>query len=50
MFMRDGSLVHFPPQMALLNRLQFGLYSVLAKLDVEVDYAQLVGEVLAEQL
>jgi len=27
--------------MVFMNRVQFGLYSVLARLDVEVDYAQL---------
>ena len=28
-----------PPDMLFVNRLQFGFYSVLARLDVEVDYA-----------
>ena len=28
-----------PPEMLFINRLQFGFYSVLARLDVEVDYA-----------
>jgi predicted unusual protein kinase regulating ubiquinone biosynthesis (AarF/ABC1/UbiB family) len=28
-----------PPEMVFVNRLQFGFYSVLARLDVEVDYA-----------
>jgi predicted unusual protein kinase regulating ubiquinone biosynthesis (AarF/ABC1/UbiB family) len=28
-----------PPEMLFLNRLQFGFYSVLARLDVEVDFA-----------
>jgi predicted unusual protein kinase regulating ubiquinone biosynthesis (AarF/ABC1/UbiB family) len=28
-----------PPEMVFINRLQFGFYSVLARLDVEVDYA-----------
>ena len=28
-----------PPDMLFMNRLQFGLYSVLARLDAEVDYA-----------
>jgi len=27
-----------PPEMVFINRLQFGFYSVLARLDVEVDY------------
>ena len=29
-----------PPEMVFVNRLQFGFYSVLARLDVEVDYAR----------
>jgi predicted unusual protein kinase regulating ubiquinone biosynthesis (AarF/ABC1/UbiB family) len=29
-----------PPDMIFVNRLQFGFYSVLARLDVEVDYAR----------
>ena len=29
-----------PPDMLFVNRLQFGFYSVLARLDVEVDYAR----------
>ena len=29
-----------------MNRLQFGFYSVLARLDVEVDYAQVESEFL----
>jgi predicted unusual protein kinase regulating ubiquinone biosynthesis (AarF/ABC1/UbiB family) len=29
-----------PPDMLFVNRLQFGFYSVLARLDVEVDYAE----------
>jgi hypothetical protein len=28
-----------PAEMLFVNRLQFGFYSVLARLDVEVDYA-----------
>ncbi len=35
---KDGSFVNPPPQLALMNRLQFGFYSVLAQLDVEVSY------------
>jgi hypothetical protein len=33
--------VMLPPTMILLNRLQFGFYSVLARLDVSVDYASI---------
>ncbi len=36
---KDGSFVMLPPAMLFLNRLQFGFYSVLARLDVKVDYA-----------
>ena len=36
---KDGSFVMLPPAMLFLNRLQFGFYSVLARLDVTVDYA-----------
>lgn len=35
---KDGSFVAPPPQLALMNRLQFGFYSVLAQLDVSVNY------------
>lgn len=36
---RDSGFVPMKPGMALMNRLQFGFYSVLARLDVAVDYA-----------
>ncbi len=36
---KDKSFVMLPPAMLLLNRLQFGFYSVLARFDVTVDYA-----------
>jgi predicted unusual protein kinase regulating ubiquinone biosynthesis (AarF/ABC1/UbiB family) len=39
MFAKDGSFVQLPPNMVFLNRLQFGFYSVLARLEVEADYA-----------
>jgi predicted unusual protein kinase regulating ubiquinone biosynthesis (AarF/ABC1/UbiB family) len=35
----DEELFTMPPDMLFINRLQFGFYSVLARLDVEVDYA-----------
>jgi predicted unusual protein kinase regulating ubiquinone biosynthesis (AarF/ABC1/UbiB family) len=38
-FAKDGSFVMPSPGMAFMNRLQFGFYSVLARLDVEADYA-----------
>ncbi len=37
----DGSVVALPPGVFFMNRLQFGFYSVLARLDAEVDYATL---------
>jgi predicted unusual protein kinase regulating ubiquinone biosynthesis (AarF/ABC1/UbiB family) len=37
-----------PVGVALLNRLQFGFYSVLARLDATVDYAALQRELLAQ--
>lgn len=37
-----------PPHMLFVNRLQFGLYSVLAKLDVEVDYAAVESIIVRE--
>ena len=36
-----------PPDMLFVNRLQFGFYSVLARLDVEVDYAAVERAFLA---
>ena len=38
-FKKGGNFVPLPRGMLFMNRLQFGFYSVLAKLDVEVDYA-----------
>lgn len=37
--MRKGEFVQMPPGILFLNRLQFGFFSILARLDVEVDYA-----------
>jgi predicted unusual protein kinase regulating ubiquinone biosynthesis (AarF/ABC1/UbiB family) len=36
----DDSFVPMPEGMLFMNRLQFGFYSVLARLDAEVDYAE----------
>jgi len=36
---KDDSFVPMPEGMLFMNRLQFGFYSVLARLDAEVDYA-----------
>ena len=35
---RRSGFVQLPPGMIFMNRLQFGFYSVLARLDAEVDY------------
>jgi predicted unusual protein kinase regulating ubiquinone biosynthesis (AarF/ABC1/UbiB family) len=35
----DAEVFAMPSEMLFMNRLQFGFYSVLARLDVEVDYA-----------
>jgi predicted unusual protein kinase regulating ubiquinone biosynthesis (AarF/ABC1/UbiB family) len=48
MFAKDKSFVQLPPNMIFLNRLQFGFYSVLARLDVTVDYAAVEREFLPE--
>jgi predicted unusual protein kinase regulating ubiquinone biosynthesis (AarF/ABC1/UbiB family) len=45
---KDGSFVMLPPAMIFLNRLQFGFYSVLARLDVPVDYAEVERSFLRE--
>lgn len=47
MFKRDDSVVGMPPALLFMNRLQFGFFSVLAKLDVEVDYAAIERRLLA---
>jgi predicted unusual protein kinase regulating ubiquinone biosynthesis (AarF/ABC1/UbiB family) len=39
---------NMPPEMIFVNRLQFGFYSVLARLDVEVDYASVEREFIAQ--
>ena len=39
LFKKGGNFVPLPSGMLFMNRLQFGFYSVLARLDVEVDYA-----------
>lgn len=46
MLAKDGSFVQLPPNMVFLNRLQFGFYSVLARLNVRVDYAALEKQFL----
>lgn len=48
LFAKDKSFVQLPSGMLFMNRLQFGFYSVLARLDVEVDYAEVERRFLAE--
>lgn len=43
----DGSFVPMPEGMLFMNRLQFGFYSVLARLDAPVDYAAVEKSFLA---
>jgi predicted unusual protein kinase regulating ubiquinone biosynthesis (AarF/ABC1/UbiB family) len=45
---KDKSFVQLPAGMLFMNRLQFGFYSVLAKLDVPVDYAEVERRFLRE--
>jgi predicted unusual protein kinase regulating ubiquinone biosynthesis (AarF/ABC1/UbiB family) len=42
------SATPYPADLALLNRLQLGMHSLLARLDVEVDYAVIQREILEE--
>ena len=42
----DSEIFTMPGEMLFMNRLQFGFYSVLARLDVEVDYAAVESEFL----
>lgn len=48
MFARGANLSLPPPHLALMNRLQFGFYSVLARLDVTVDYRAIEERILDE--
>jgi predicted unusual protein kinase regulating ubiquinone biosynthesis (AarF/ABC1/UbiB family) len=48
MLKRGSNITLPPPHMAMMNRLQFGFYSVLARLDVTVDYAALEVRFLDE--
>jgi len=43
-----GEVIAIPKGMVFMNRLQFGFYSVLARLDVEVDYAAVESTFLRE--
>lgn len=46
LFQKDGNVVPLPEGMVFINRLQFGFYSVLARLDVEADYARVERDFL----
>jgi predicted unusual protein kinase regulating ubiquinone biosynthesis (AarF/ABC1/UbiB family) len=48
LFAKDGSFVMPPRGLAFMNRLQFGFYSVLARLDATVDYAAIEQAILAD--
>jgi predicted unusual protein kinase regulating ubiquinone biosynthesis (AarF/ABC1/UbiB family) len=48
MFSGDGSFTPFPEGMVFMSRLQFGFYSVLARLDACVDYAAIEEQFLTE--
>jgi predicted unusual protein kinase regulating ubiquinone biosynthesis (AarF/ABC1/UbiB family) len=43
----EAEFFTMPSEMTFMNRLQFGFYSLLARLDVTVDYAAIEREILA---
>lgn len=43
----EAEFFAMPAEMTFMNRLQFGFYSLLARLDVTVDYAAIQREILA---
>lgn len=43
----EAEFFAMPAEMTFMNRLQFGFYSLLARLDVSVDYAAIEREILA---
>jgi predicted unusual protein kinase regulating ubiquinone biosynthesis (AarF/ABC1/UbiB family) len=47
LFRKDSNITPVPGGIVLTNRLQFGFYSVLARLDVSVDYIAIDREILA---
>jgi predicted unusual protein kinase regulating ubiquinone biosynthesis (AarF/ABC1/UbiB family) len=47
---KDSNPTVPPPHLAMMNRLQFGFYSVLARLDVEVDYREIERRILEEAI
>jgi predicted unusual protein kinase regulating ubiquinone biosynthesis (AarF/ABC1/UbiB family) len=46
--LKEGNFVPLPPGMLFMNRLQFGFYSVLARLDVTLDYAAIEERFMRE--
>lgn len=48
LFKENGKFVQLPPGMLFINRLQFGFYSVLARLDVKVDYVAIERQFFQE--
>lgn len=44
--MPKGEFAQMPPGILFLNRLQFGFFSILARLDVEVDYVAIERELV----
>ena len=44
---KKRDMITMPEGMVFLNRLQFGFYSVLARFDVEVDYAAVERDAFA---
>jgi predicted unusual protein kinase regulating ubiquinone biosynthesis (AarF/ABC1/UbiB family) len=44
----EHEVIAMPPHMLFVNRLQFGLYSVLARLEVDVDYAGVERAIFSE--
>jgi len=46
--MKAEEIAPLPPGILFMNRLQFGFYSVLARLDVEVDYAAVEQAFMAD--
>jgi hypothetical protein len=48
LFAKDRSFVPLPDGILFMNRLQFGFYSVLARMDAAVDYRRVEDELCFE--
>jgi predicted unusual protein kinase regulating ubiquinone biosynthesis (AarF/ABC1/UbiB family) len=46
--LEEGEVSPQPPELVFLNRLHFGFYSVLARLDAEVDYREVERQLASE--